>query len=205
MMVLRALQRTAPVRAYARSLETHPLPTKCATSGALMVVSDVMRQKLEKRDADDAEPFRWDAARSSRLALWAVAFHAPYLHWLHPWYERMWLRYRIRSTVVKVALDQAFMAPPFLFCFLTYSALAEGSDPSDRVREQLPALWTDSVLFWSLAHCVTFNLPVPVRVLWQDFARIYFGSLMSLRANAPLAATAVSVAKGDELRRHKSR
>ena len=27
MMVLRALQRTAPVRAYARSLETHPLPT----------------------------------------------------------------------------------------------------------------------------------------------------------------------------------
>ena len=195
MMVLRALQRTAPVRAYARSLENHPLPTKCATSGALMVVSDVMRQKLEKRDADDAEPFRWDAARSSRLALWAVVFHAPYLHWLHPWYERMWLRYRIRSTVVKVALDQAFMAPPFLFCFLTYSALAEGSDPGQRVREQLPALWTDSVLFWSLAHCVTFNLPVPVRVLWQDVARIYFGSLMSLRANAPL----------DEVRRNKSR
>ena len=195
MMVLRALQRTAPVRAYARSLETHPLPTKCATSGALMVVSDVMRQKLEKRDADDAEPFHWDAARSSRLALWAVAFHAPYLHWLHPWYERIWLRYRIRSTVVKVALDQTFMAPPFLFAFLTYSALAEGSDPAHRVREQLPALWTDSVWFWSLAHCVTFNLPVPVRVLWQDFARIYFGSLMSLRANAPL----------DEVRRHKSR
>ena len=108
---------------------------------------------------------------------------------------RRWLRYRIRSTVVKVALDQAFMAPPFLFCFLTYSALAEGSDPAHRVREQLPALWTDSVLFWSLAHCVTFNLPVPVRVLWQDVARIYFGSLMSLRANAPL----------DEVRRHKSR
>ena len=162
MMVLRALQRTAPVRAYARSLETHPLPTKCATSGALMIVSDVMRQKLEKRDADDAEPFHWDAARSSRLALWAVVFHAPYLHWLHPFYERvrrcveiiasmawgrpklistqMWLRYRIRSTVVKVALDQTLMAPPFLFCFLTYSALAEGSDPVDRVREQLPAL-----------------------------------------------------------------
>jgi protein Mpv17 len=196
MMVLRALQRTAPVRAYARSLETHPLPTKCATSGALMVVSDVMRQKLEKRDADDAEPFRWDAARSSRLALWAVVFHAPYLHWLHPWYERMWLRYRIRSTVVKVALDQTLMAPPFLFAFLTYSALAEGSDPGQRVREQLPALWTDSVWFWSLAHCVTFNLPVPVRVLWQDVARIYFGSLMSLRANAPLA---------DEARRHTSR
>ena len=195
MMVLRALQRTAPVRAYAKSLETHPLPTKCATSGALMVVSDVMRQKLEKRDAEDAEPFRWDAARSSRLALWAVAFHAPYLHWLHPWYERIWLKYRIRSTVVKVALDQTFMAPTFLFCFLTYSALAEGSDPGQRVRAQLPALWTDSVWFWSLAHCVTFNLPVPVRVLWQDIARIYFGSLMSLRANAPLA---------DEARRHKS-
>ena len=63
LLALRALQRTAPVRAYARSLESHPLPTKCATSGALMVVSDVMRQKLERRDADDAEPFRWDVAR----------------------------------------------------------------------------------------------------------------------------------------------
>ena len=53
---------------------------------------------------------------------------------------RRWLRYRIRSTVVKVALDQAFMAPPFLFCFLTYSALAEGADPIPRIRAQLPAL-----------------------------------------------------------------
>lgn len=196
MIMLRALQRTAPVRAYAKSLETHPLATKVSTSGALMVLSDVMRQKLEQGDADDAEPFCWDAARSSRLAFWAVAFHAPYLHWLHPFYERMWLRYNVRSTFVKVALDQTFMAPPFLWAFLTYSALAEGSAPAPRVREQLPVLWVDSLWFWSLAHCVTFNLPVPVRVLWQDFARIYFGSLMSLRANAPLA-------KGGELRRHK--
>ena len=41
-------------------------------------------------------------------------------------------------------------------------------------------LWTDSVWFWSLAHCVTFNLPVPVRVLWQDVARIYFLSLIHI-------------------------
>ena len=172
-----------------RSLETHPLPTKCATSGALMVVSDVMRQKLEKRDADDAEPFHWDAARSSRLALWAVAFHAPYLHWLHPWYEKLASARGTESgrRSSRSRSTRRSWRPPFLFCFLTYSALAEGSDPGHRVREQLPALWTDSVWFWSLAHCVTFNLPVPVRVLWQDVARIYFGSLMSLRANAPLA------------------
>ena len=76
-----------------------------------------------------------------------------------------------------------------LFCLRSHLLGARrGSDP-DRVRAQLPALWTDSVWFWSLAIASRSTFPVPVRVLWQDVARIYFGSLMSLRANAPRSPT----------------
>ena len=37
---------------------------------------------------------------------------------------------------------------------------------------------------WGPAHLVTFNLPIPVRVLWQDVVRLYFGTIMSLRGTA---------------------
>ena len=109
------------------------------------------------------------------------------MHFYHPFCERLWAHYHVRSTIVKVALDQAFAAPPFLATFLAYTAFAEGLGPggaADRVAEQLPLLWGDSLCFWPLAHCVTFNIPVPVRVLWQDLCRIYFGTLMSLRGTA---------------------
>ena len=139
------------------------------------------------------------------------------MHFYHPFCERLWAHYHVRSTIVKVALDQAFAAPPFLATFLAYTAFAEGLGPggaADRVAEQLPLLWGDSLCFWPLAHCVTFSaapassgagsrrrrrrgvagavkrtgpradIPVPVRVLWQDLCRIYFGTLMSLRGTA---------------------
>lgn len=67
-----------------------------------------------------------------------------------------------------------------------YSALTEGLGPAGaraRVAQQLPLLWQDSLCVWGPAHFVTFNLPVPVRVLWQDVVRLYFGTLMSLRAS----------------------
>ena len=129
MMVLRALQRTAPVRAYAK-ITRDP-------SAADEVRDERRIDGSVRRDASEAREARRRRRRAVSLGRGAVLtprplggrFHAPYLHWLHPWYEKMWLRYRIRSTVVKVALDQTLMAPPFLFCFLTYSALAEGSDP----------------------------------------------------------------------------
>ena len=88
-----------------------------------------------------------------------------------------------------MAIDQAFGAPIFSAIFLGYTAAAEGlgwQGIQARVSQQLPLLWRDSVCFWSIAHCVTFNIPVPVRVLWQDTARIYYGTLMSLRGSAPV-------------------
>ena len=93
---VRAVLRTRFVSAYVKALETHPLPTKCTTSGTLMVLSDGIRQKLE---ADDRRaPFRYDVARAARLTAFAICFHSPYLHAIHPWYERLWVRYKVRHT-----------------------------------------------------------------------------------------------------------
>ena len=186
MMVLRALQRTAPVRAL-REIARDP-PAADEVRDERRIDGSVRRHASETREARrpaDAEPFRWDAARSSRLALWAVAFHAPYLHWLHPWYERIWLKVPNPVDGRQGRARPDFHGPPFLFCFLTYSALAEGKTPA--TGPGAISLWTDSGAVLVPRAFVTFNLPVPVRVLWQRDGRIYFGSLMSLRANAPLA------------------
>ena len=92
-------------------------------------------------------------------------------------------------TILKVVADQTLAAPPFLAGFLFYMTLAEGrsiSDGCERVEQQLWPLLRDSWTVWGIAHCVTFNLPVPIRVLWQDVVRLYFGTLMSLRSNKML-------------------
>ena len=115
--VTAAVLRRPFVRRYMALLETRPIQTKCATSGALMVASDALRQKLEQSESSDE--FRWDPHRTARMAAFAVGFHAPFLHHLHIFYERLWPRIGVRHTVVKVALDQALAAPAFLTLFLS--------------------------------------------------------------------------------------
>ena len=192
-MMQRALAHitgTRFVQSYMRVLNRRPLATKCTTSGTLMVGADVARQWLEQRDARRPAAFAWDATRTARLTAFAVAVHAPFLHCYHPFVERsVWPRFDIRSTPLKCALDQVFVAPVFTTVFLSYAALAEGlggAGVAARLESQLLPLWFDSACVWGPAHLVTFNLPIPVRVLWQDVVRLYFGSRMSLRANAPL-------------------
>jgi hypothetical protein len=178
---LQRLQQSRFVKAYLLALEQRPLTTKCTTSGLLMVGADATRQRLE----DAEQPY--DAPRTARLTAFAILIHAPFLHAYHPIAERLWARYDIRHTVVKVGLDQAFSAPVFLSIFLSFTALAEGLGASGaraRVEQQLPLLWRDSLCCWGPAHLVTFNLPIPVRVLWQDVVRLYFGTIMSLRGTA---------------------
>lgn len=179
------------VQAYMRALNRRPLTTKCATSGTLMLASDGTRQWLEQGRRVD---WRWDASRTGRLTVFAVVLHAPFLHAYHPWVERavwprLWATPRRWHTPVKCALDQVFVAPVFSTVFLSYAAMAEGGGVAgarSRVEQQLGPLWWDSARVWGPAHLVTFSLPVPVRVLWQDVVRLYFGTLMSLRANAAL-------------------
>ena len=95
-----AVLRHPFARRYMTSLEARPIATKCATSGALMLASDALRQKLEQAERDE---FRWDAARTARMTAFAIAFHAPFLHHLHIFYEALWPRLGVRHTAVKVA------------------------------------------------------------------------------------------------------
>ena len=175
---------------YMHALEQRPLLTKVTSSGSLMAVADVIRQKLEQQDGSSsvARPFAWDAARTGRLTSWAVVAHAPFVHWYHPVVERLFAPVAHRSgvTAAKVVFDQTLVAPPFLATFLSYMTLVEGrglADARARCEQQLPPLLLSSWCVWGPAHCVTFNLPVAIRLLWQDCVRVYFGTIMSLRSN----------------------
>ena len=131
---LQRLQQSRFIKAYLLALERRPLTTKCTTSGLLMVGADATRQRLE----DAEQPY--DAPRTARLTAFAILIHAPFLHAYHPIAERLWARYDIRHTVVKVGLDQAFSAPVFLSIFLSFTALAF----STCVVTQLRKWWTVS-------------------------------------------------------------
>ena len=183
-----------PVRAYRQALHDRPIRTKCGSSGTLMAVADVLRQRLEHTEAagsGDAPSFAWDVARTCRLTSFAVLIHAPFVHCYHPVIERLFAPVAHISgiTIAKVVFDQTIVAPPFMAGFLSYMTLAEGrtlADVQTRVTQQLRPLILDSWTVWMPAHCITFNLPVPVRLLWQDCVRLYFGTVMSMRSNRRL-------------------
>ena len=196
--MLQRLANTRLVRAYASALEARPLTTKLTSSGTLMAASDVLRQWLEQREqlkgaagagsSNGGPAFSWDAQRTCRQTSFAVIVHAPFIHMYHPLIERLFAPVaHVRGvTIAKVFFDQTLVAPPFLSGFLIYMTLAEGRTLADgcrRVEQQLEPLMRTSWMVWGLAHCVTFNLPVPIRLLWQDSVRLYFGTVMSLRSN----------------------
>jgi hypothetical protein len=184
------------IRAYLSLLERRPLPTKVATSAAIMGLADTIRQFVEQQEKQP-KSFHFDSMRTLRQVSFAVLVHVPFIHFYHPMVERMFAPLavkasKLRLTVAKVAFDQALVAPPFLSFFLATTTLMEGRSLHEarrRIEEQLYPLWRTSVSLWGVAHMVTFNLPIPLRVLWQDIVRLYFGTVMSMRANAPLSVS----------------
>ena len=194
---MRWLAKTRFVRVYMNALETRPLATKLSSSGSLMAVADIVRQWLEQREqctlSESTTPFLWDVTRTCRQTSFAVLVHAPFIHAYHPLIERLFspVAHRQGVTIAKVVFDQGLIAPPFLSCFLIYMTLAEGrtiSDARTRVEQQLPPLLKASWVVWGVAHCITFNLPISIRLLWQDCVRLYFGTVMSLRSNQSITA-----------------
>ncbi len=131
--------------------------------------------------------FAWDVARTARIMSFAVFVHAPFLHFFHRRLDAVFGTVRGMSTTAKkVFVDQVLVTPPFFAFFLSYDTLLAGKGLQG-VQERLTRSWwpllQDCWKLWPFAHIITFNLPFQWRVLFCDIVRVYFGTVMSLRAN----------------------
>ena len=132
-----------PLQWYASKLDTHPLTTKCISSGIIAGSGDLLCQRLHSTknpnsttaDAQNDAPLLWN--RTLRFALLGSFLVAPAIH---AWYG--FLMTRIPGSSLSAAsrrlfLDQALFAPAFLPVFLSCLALLEHVSPdADRTNDR---------------------------------------------------------------------
>ncbi|KAL9179670.1 hypothetical protein ACHAXT_008960 [Thalassiosira profunda] len=124
-----------PLQWYISKLDTHPLTTKCLSSGFIAGSGDVFCQyllhsKKTAREGDEiATKFEWDGIRTARFFTLGSAFVAPIIH---QWYG--FLMTRIPGTGVaavakRLVLDQGFFSPLFLPAWISCLAVLEHVSP----------------------------------------------------------------------------
>eukprot|EP00600_Ochromonadales_sp_CCMP1393_P006560 CAMPEP_0174955268 /NCGR_PEP_ID=MMETSP0004_2-20121128/889_1 /TAXON_ID=420556 /ORGANISM="Ochromonas sp., Strain CCMP1393" /LENGTH=315 /DNA_ID=CAMNT_0016203181 /DNA_START=288 /DNA_END=1232 /DNA_ORIENTATION=+ len=174
--------------AYNAELQAAPLRTKAITSCVISVLGELIGHRLKPRRPDGSkEPL--SAQRVAVFAVYGLAVTGPFFHWWYGFLERSVSRMKLSSilpasasvqqpahTVVKLAMTQLLMTPPFLLFTLAYIRYFTSFSRSATVRAVknsfAAALFTNWRV-WTVAQAVNFQL-VPLQY------RVLFGNLVAL-------------------------
>lgn len=195
-------------RAYDKALNKAPLLTKCLTSLVLFGAGDLMAQKLEADEKTGAagehggKGFTVDSQRLARQAAWALIF-TPLAH---HWYQLLDKMVAGRGTMVvvkKTLLDQTTWTPVINTIFLSSMAfMASRGDVGEAVSAVETKLWPTlkvNWVVWPALSAINLGLvPIQYRLLFVNFASLFWSAYLSRVANAKPAAAAMEAAAGTD-------
>eukprot|EP00455_Lapot_gusevi_P048838 TRINITY_DN6816_c0_g1_i1.p1 TRINITY_DN6816_c0_g1~~TRINITY_DN6816_c0_g1_i1.p1 ORF type:complete len:197 (-),score=24.62 TRINITY_DN6816_c0_g1_i1:4-594(-) len=166
---------------YAAAMKKNPLRVKVMTSGTCFLLSDLIRQALEKKQSD--KPF--NVKRAARMTLIGACVHAPFLH---RWFIFLERRFGPQFSISKLAVDQLVGLPLFIATFLTANSLLQGHS-LDMVVKKLEHDWLTvvqrGILLWTPAQLINFKLvPLDFRILYMNSVSLFWGTYLSLKGNA---------------------
>ena len=173
---------------YSTKLDTHPIVTKCLTSGLVSALGDLICQSLTLPAKDNsssssapsssAEP-KWDMQRTGRFAALGALWVGPILHF---WYGALFQALSKR-VVARVAVDQFGFAPLFVTSFLSLLWTWEGESPSTlgpRLQENVPSIVVANWALWIPAQTINFHfVPVKYHVLFSNFVALAWNAYLS--------------------------
>ena len=179
---------------YAKKLESHPLITKCITSGIIsgsadlicqyIVHSDKQSQSEEKIDTSKGDDnFAVDWIRTGRFSLRGFGLVAPVVH---NWYGFLMTRIPGQSTtnvLKRLFCDQVLFAPIFISTFMTSLMALEGNDlrQARRVLERdLAKIVVTNWGLWVPAMYLNFRfVPVQWQVLYSNCVGLVWNIYLS--------------------------
>jgi hypothetical protein len=174
-----------PVAWYSRKLDTHPILTKCISSGIVSGCGDVLGQyivvKKHKKE--------WDPLRTGRFMLLGFALVAPIIH---VWYGSLMVRFPGHGATAiakRVFLDQAFFAPLFLPMWLLNLWVLEGRSHEyvlENVRAQVPKMIVANWELWIPAQIVNLGfVPPKYQVLFSNLVAVVWNTYLSYTTHDP--------------------
>jgi hypothetical protein len=183
-----------PISWYSQKLESHPLITKCITSGIIAGTGDLTCQFIvhckeggntqeEGQPLSKGNDFQPDLVRTSRFTFLGLALIAPVVHF---WYGTLMMRIPGTSTkavLQRLFLDQAFFAPLFIPTFLTNLMMLEGKPykevPGALVRD-LPDIVVTNWVLWIPAMFINFKfVPGKWQVLYSNGVGFVWNTYLS--------------------------
>uniref|UniRef100_A0A7S4M7U8 Peroxisomal membrane protein MPV17 n=1 Tax=Odontella aurita TaxID=265563 RepID=A0A7S4M7U8_9STRA len=166
---------------YSHILDTHPIATKCLTSGFIAGSGDFLCQYLVFRNTKgvsgiskpekDAK-FEPNMLRTGRFTFLGFAFVAPAVHL---WYGRLVMHFPGNSpaqVLKRLVLDQCFFAPLFVPAFMVNLMALEGR-PLAEMPGKLKSDYFDTMItnwcLWVPAQLVNFRfIPLKFQVLFGN-------------------------------------
>jgi len=178
---------------YNLSLVSYPLLTKACTSGSIMLLSDILAQKLSESSSKSI-----DWIRASKLALLGLIFLGPVGHFWYNFLDYLSKSVTIPVLVMKISADQLLLTPIVNACIFFYtefvrSAFTKEANSlsiriSNGIKNVQQNLWNAMLCSWKLwpmIHIITFKfIPVSLRVLYVNIISLGWLTFMSLLANS---------------------
>jgi protein Mpv17 len=202
-MLLRLLARAAS--AYGAALVARPVVTKSATAAVIAAAGDLTCQALLRAaapprsppplgavvvvaaDTDEGEPptaphSRWDAARTARMTLWALAV-TPLVHKWFGWLGRAFPS----SPLQRMLADQLLFTPINIVAFLFTMGVAETGcvgGGMQKLHAVLPDVLRTSYTVWPAATWLTFRfVPPPLQLLAVNCVGFVWAIFLSSAVN----------------------
>lgn len=203
-------------RWYKSCLRSRPLLTKSSTSSAIMTVSDVLCQRLERRnsamlvhlDEIENEGLSGGGTTSSdNLQLWIAndwrrTWHVAVTGFTlsgpisHTWYAILeaivQIQHRQLGMAVRMVLDAFIFSPIAVAAYFIWRAALEGKG-LEGIAAKLRARWRDALVaswtFWPVANIINFGfVPVELRVLYNNMLSLLWTGYLSHMNATYLAA-----------------
>jgi hypothetical protein len=185
---------------YGALLESHPIPTKAATSSVIVGLGDIFCQLgIEKRSfsapsaaALGAEPkdgedqLAFDYGRLGRMGFLGCTLIGPVLHYWYGFLYRTLPAQGNLGAFQRMAMDQICFAPPYIAVFVASLFVLEGKS------ELLPAYMSNSYvdnlltnyLIWVPAQLLNFRfIPAAYNVLFSNLTALVWNTYLSWSAH----------------------
>jgi len=171
----------SPIVWYARKLESHPLTTKCLTSGFISGAADFICQYIYHRNEHGT--FSPDWMRTGRFSLLGFGLIAPVVHNWYGFLTRKIPGQSIPAVLKRLFLDQILFAPLFIPTFMTSLMFLEGKRmdviPAVLIKD-VPDVVVTNWILWIPAMFVNFRfVPVQWQVLYSNCVGLVWNVYLS--------------------------
>lgn len=180
---------------YTTKLETHPLTTKCISSGIIAGAGDffsqyyVFQKQNEGKDGDTRNfKDHWDANRNFRFAFLGFALIAPTMH---HWYGAL-MRYipevSMKGAIIRSSIDQFLFVPFFLPTWLVSNMALQMHDwqtINAKLKKDYWELLKANWALWFPAQMINLGyVPARFQVLFGNVVGLLWMAYLSFKTGA---------------------